>query len=87
MRSAADSAGARVLALEDESWVRLEPPEAHAIRQFYVSRPVYDADIVINMPVIKTHRFAEFSCSLKNFVGAVHPPLSALRDILDRRLA
>lgn len=73
MRSAADSAGARVLALEDESWVRLEPPEAHAIRKFYVSRPVYDADIVINMPVIKTHRFAEFSCSLKNFVGAVHP--------------
>ena len=73
MRSAADSAGAKVLALEDESWVRLEPPEAHAIRKFYFSRPVYDADIVINMPVIKTHRFAEFSCSLKNFVGAVHP--------------
>jgi uncharacterized protein (DUF362 family) len=73
MRSAAEAAGARVLALENEPWVRLEPPEAHAIRQFYFSRPVYDADVVINMPVIKTHRFAEFSCSLKNFVGAVHP--------------
>ena len=73
IRSVAESAGARVLALEDEPWVRLEPPEAQAIRKFYFSRPVYDADIVINMPVIKTHRFAEFSCSLKNFVGAVHP--------------
>jgi len=73
MRSAAEAAGARVLALENEPWVRLEPPEAHAIRQFYFSRPVYDADVVINVPVIKTHRFAEFSCSLKNFVGAVHP--------------
>lgn len=73
IRSAAEAAGARVLALEDEPWVRLEPPEANAITQFYFSRPVYDADVVINMPVIKTHRFAEFSCSLKNFVGAVHP--------------
>ncbi|MBS0160955.1 MAG: DUF362 domain-containing protein, partial [Nitrospira sp.] len=73
MRAAAESAGARVLALEDEPWVRLEPPDAKAIGQFYFSRPVYEADVVINMPVIKTHRFAEFSCSLKNFVGAVHP--------------
>lgn len=73
MRAAAESAGARVLALEDEPWVRLESPDAKAIGHFYFSRPVYDADVVINIPVIKTHRFAEFSCSLKNFVGAVHP--------------
>jgi uncharacterized protein (DUF362 family) len=73
IRAAAEAAGARVLALEDELWVRLEPPDAKALKQFYFSRPVYEADMVINMPVIKTHRFAEFSCSLKNFVGAVHP--------------
>lgn len=73
IRAAAETAGARVLALEDEPWVRLEPPEAKALTQFYFSQPVYAADLVINMPVIKTHRFAEFSCSLKNFVGAVHP--------------
>lgn len=73
MRSAAETAGATVLALEDEPWVRLEPPAAKALPKFYFSRPVYDADVVINMPVIKTHRFAEYSCSLKNFVGAVHP--------------
>ncbi len=73
MRAAAEAAGARVLALEDEPWVRIEAPEAEALRQFYFSRPVYESDIVINMPVIKTHRFAEFSCSLKNFVGAVYP--------------
>lgn len=73
MRAAAESAGARVLALEDEPWVRIEPPQAQALKRFYFSRPVYDADLVINMPVIKTHRFAEFSCSLKNFVGVVHP--------------
>lgn len=73
VRAAAEAVGARVLALEDEPWVRLEPPTAKALTRFYFSQPVYEADIVINLPVIKTHRFAEFSCSLKNFVGAVHP--------------
>ncbi len=73
MRSAAEAARATVLALEDEPWVRLEPPQAKALTRFYFSKPVYDADILINMPVIKTHRFAEYSCALKNLVGAVHP--------------
>ena len=87
MRAAAESAGAKVLALEDEPWVRLEPPDAKAIGHFYFSRPVYDADVVINMPVIKTHRFAEFSCSLKKFRGRGPPALSSIRHILERGLA
>ncbi|MFO0769146.1 MAG: DUF362 domain-containing protein [Nitrospiraceae bacterium] len=73
MRAAAQAAGAKVLALEDEPWVRIEPLQAKALTRFYFSKPVYDADIVVNMPVIKTHRFAEYSCALKNVVGAVHP--------------
>ncbi|HET9963527.1 MAG TPA: DUF362 domain-containing protein [Nitrospiraceae bacterium] len=73
MKAAADSVGAKVLALEDQAWVRLEPPQAKSLTRFFFSKPVYEADVVINMPVIKTHRFAEFSCSLKNLVGAVHP--------------
>jgi uncharacterized protein (DUF362 family) len=70
---AATSAGAGVLALEEEPWVRVEPPQASAVPRFYVSQPVYDADVFINLPVIKTHRFAHYSCSLKNLVGIVHP--------------
>jgi uncharacterized protein (DUF362 family) len=73
MKAAAEAAGAKVLALEDQSWVRLEPPQAKALTRFFFSKPVYEAELVINMPVIKTHRFAEFSCALKNFVGAVYP--------------
>ena len=36
-------------------------------------QPVYESDIFINVPVIKTHQFAHYSCSLKNLVGIVHP--------------
>jgi len=73
VRSAAEVAGARVLALEDEPWVRVEPAGAKSLPRFYVSKPVYDADVVINLPVVKTHQFAHYSCSLKNLVGITHP--------------
>lgn len=73
VRAAVEVAGGRVLALEDEPWVCVEPPGARVLRRVYVSKPVYEAPVFINLPVVKTHRFAHYSCSLKNLVGIVHP--------------
>ncbi len=73
IRAAAEQAGARVLALDEEPWVRIEPPGARSLPRYYLSKPAYDADVFINVPVIKTHRFAEYSCCLKNLVGITHP--------------
>jgi uncharacterized protein (DUF362 family) len=73
MQAAAQRAGATVLALEEYPWVCVKPAQAQAIPRYFVSQPVYDADLFINVPVIKTHRFAEYSCALKNIVGAIHP--------------
>lgn len=73
IRAAAERAGARVLALEEEPWVRIEPAGAKSLPRYYLSKPAYDADVFINVPVIKTHRFAEYSCCLKNLVGITHP--------------
>jgi uncharacterized protein (DUF362 family) len=73
LKHAVESAGARVLPLEEYSWVRVEPPGTKDLPYFYVSKPVYEADLFINVPIVKTHRFAHYSCSLKNLVGIVHP--------------
>lgn len=73
VKQAAEDAGARVLALEDEPWVKVEPEQANILESYFVSKPVYDADVIINLPVVKTHRFASYSCCLKNVVGIVHP--------------
>lgn len=73
MQTAAERAGAGVLSLEDAPWVRIEPSAATIMRRYLVSKPVYDADLVLNVPVVKTHRFAEYSCALKNLVGIIHP--------------
>lgn len=71
--AAAQRAGATTLALEEEGWVRVEPAQTSVMRRFLISRPVYEADLVVNVPVLKTHRFAGYSCALKNLVGIVHP--------------
>jgi len=73
IRKAVERLGSRLLALENEPWVAVEPPGAALERRILVSQPVYDAEVLINLPVVKTHRFAHYSCSLKNVVGVVHP--------------
>lgn len=73
VRDEVEAAGGRVMALEDEAWVRVEPAGAEVLPRYFVSKPVYDAPVFINLPVVKTHRFAHYSCSLKNLVGIVHP--------------
>jgi uncharacterized protein (DUF362 family) len=76
IQEAAEAAGARVISFDEltpQPWVRVEPPGAKALPHYYVSRAAYEADIFINLPVVKTHRFAHYSCCLKNLVGITHP--------------
>ena len=73
VRQAAESAGARVLALEEHAWVRVDPSLAVTSRSYLVSKPVYEAEVFLNLPVVKTHQFAHYSCGLKNLVGIIHP--------------
>ncbi|GIX48514.1 MAG: hypothetical protein KatS3mg131_2725 [Candidatus Tectimicrobiota bacterium] len=70
---AAREAGAEVIAFEEAAWVRVAPPQAVHVPQYYVAQAAYDADVLINLPVLKTHRSASYTLSLKNLVGLVHP--------------
>jgi uncharacterized protein (DUF362 family) len=40
-------------------------------RTYRVARPVLDADVIINMPKIKTHGLTKFSCAVKNIYGVI----------------
>jgi len=73
IKAQAEAAGARVLALEEEPWVRVEPAQARSLPHYYLSKPAYDAEVFLNLPVVKTHRFAHYSCAMKNLVGITHP--------------
>ncbi len=58
---------------EDYGWVEVDTPQGRFVKKAIVSEIIYSVDIIINVPVIKTHRYANYSISLKNFIGATHP--------------
>lgn len=68
----ARAAGAELLAFDDGEWVTVTPPEAEFATEVFVAKAAYEAQRLVSVPVIKTHRRASFSCALKNTVGCVH---------------
>lgn len=38
---------------------------------YHIAKPVLDADLVINLPKIKTHSLTTFTCTIKNLYGTV----------------
>lgn len=69
---AAREVGAELLAFDEAEWVEVKPPGAELATRVYVAKAAYEAERLISVPVIKTHRSASFSCALKNSVGCVH---------------
>ncbi len=68
---AAQEAGAEVLAIEDGDFVTVLPEEARYLEPVAIAKIFLDADYVISQPVVKTHKYAVFSMSLKNTIGVV----------------
>lgn len=73
MKQAAEAAGAEVVVFDDGPWVEVKHPLAKHVGPFWVAKAVYEAEVFVSLPVIKTHRSASYSLSLKNSIGWVHP--------------
>lgn len=67
-----EEAGAEALFFEDDGWIKVDLPQGKHIKEAYVSEWIYRVDRIVNLPVIKTHRSATYSITLKNFIGATH---------------
>jgi uncharacterized protein (DUF362 family) len=72
IEQAARQAGAVPVYFEDHDWIPTKLPGARYLKEVPISEFVHNADLVINLPVIKSHRWATYSVCLKNFVGATH---------------
>jgi uncharacterized protein (DUF362 family) len=69
---AARAIGARGIAFDEKDWVEVRPLDVEHTTTVYVTKSVYEAQRLISIPVIKTHRHASFSCALENTVGCIH---------------
>ncbi len=57
---------------EEHRWIPVSLPGGRFLDQIPVSEFVVNADLIINLPVIKSHKWATYSGCMKNFVGATH---------------
>jgi len=71
LKAAAES-GAEVVTFEDFGWFAVPLPGAQFVKEAYVTEWVFRPDIIVNLPVVKTHRSASYSITLKNFIGCTH---------------
>ena len=66
-------AKAELVTFDDMKWEFMNPANSvNWIKGYHVTEIISQVDHIINIPVIKTHRRAWFTMSLKNFVGLIH---------------
>ena len=66
-------AGAEVIDFHACPQREVEIPNGKAIKRILLPAPILDADVVINLPKLKTHNWDWISGALKNWVGIVRP--------------
>jgi uncharacterized protein (DUF362 family) len=72
IEDAAREAGAQVVTGQDESWyVERECEQAVKLKKTKVHRSLLEADVVINVPVLKNHGGAKLTAAMKNWMGVV----------------
>lgn len=64
-----------IINLSQEEQVEVIIPEAKFLKKIKLAKIVLDADIIINLPKIKTHKYATITCSLKKMFGTIPDPL------------
>jgi len=66
-------AKAELVTFDDMKWASFNPINSlHREKGYHVAEIISQVDHMINLPVVKTHRSAWFTMSLKNFVGIIH---------------
>lgn len=63
--------GVELVDLNTDNPVEVEVPDAYVMRKFRVARTALEADVIISVPVLKTHNRTAITCGLKNMKGAL----------------
>lgn len=67
-RAALDN-GARIVYFEDDDFVEVSNPQALVLKRAHVMRTAYEAEVLINVPVLKNHSLTLTTLGIKNLHG------------------
>lgn len=76
--------GLQFVDFESEQPVKEYIDEAVLMKEFYVSKPVKDCDILINLPRLKTHAETTITGAIKNYYGIIPGGLKAKKHLLGK---
>jgi ferredoxin len=63
--AASTRAGSPLVPFEEVDWRRLDGND------YFIARPVFEADLVINLPKLKTHMLTLYTGAIKNLFGVI----------------
>ncbi len=72
IQKAVEEAGGKLIYLEDMEYVTVSMPWGRRLTETRISKPVIEAERLIDIPVIKSHNVTSFTMSMKNFIGVIH---------------
>ncbi|MCW4035438.1 MAG: DUF362 domain-containing protein [Candidatus Bathyarchaeota archaeon] len=64
-------AGGQTINLSNDKIVRLDNPKALALKNFPLPKTLLEADSIVDIPVMKTHEFTNYSGAIKNLFGCI----------------
>jgi len=71
MDKAATDNGARIVYLEDDELVEVSNPDAVVLKRARVMKTVYEAEVLVNVPVLKNHSLTLTTLGIKNLHGVI----------------
>ncbi len=69
-RTVCDRLGVRLVNLRETGFVRV-PWNGAVLKEFYLAREVVEADVIVNLPKLKTHSLTLFTGAVKNLYGTI----------------
>jgi uncharacterized protein (DUF362 family) len=71
MDRAVAAAGFEIVYLEEDEFVEVDLPGARVLKKAHVARTILEADVFINLPVMKIHSLTTVTLAIKNLHGIV----------------
>ncbi|MBU1651377.1 DUF362 domain-containing protein [bacterium] len=86
IEEAAKAAGAKVTHIHEKRFDEIKIPAGKLLQKWGIYRDYLEADLRINMPILKHHTLAGISMGLKNLMGVMEDSRPSLHNNFDEKL-
>ena len=70
-KKAVEKAGGKTINLSEDETVKVHDPETFRLKNFPLPKTLIEADSIVDLPVMKTHEFTNYSGAIKNLFGCI----------------